>query len=102
MILRECLDMELVTFCTLLFPKPGSAFGIPLTTAVPLVTDVTTPKKVARQGIDYHTALDLVNMVTSEREKWTTLGPSSLLIIRDDDRNKPDDEKTRFYLRPVV
>lgn len=100
---HETLNMSLESLAHLLAPylKKISALPPPLgvLTTGPIVTDVSVSPKVERQGVDYHTALDLVNMDAGEREKWTSLNIASLLGVRDDDADKPDDKKTRFYRR---
>ena len=100
--LKECMEMEIEDFRKLLNPPAGSAMGIPLVTAVPLVGDVKPPPPPGpRQGIDFRTALDLIQFESGspERLACTDLPDADLLGIARAERETPDAEKQRFVIK---
>ena len=96
--LKEFFDLDVSEFWKSQ-PKPGSAAGIPLTPAGPLVADVPIVKPVEKQGIDYHTAQDLINMGPGARLEWTDLDGDVLMAIHLKELTVADDKKLRFYRR---
>lgn len=81
------------------FAKHGgvAAFTAPGTVAV----DVTPIPKVEKLGVDYQNIFGLLNMTLAERMAWTNLSSAALITIRDDDRDKPETQQTKFYRLPA-